>query len=214
MADTSPTYDLTLLLDAELPEDERAKVVSEVERTIQGSGTLIGRHDWGLRRLSYEIDHRTDAEYHLLQFQGPSELIESLQRSLRISDAVVRFRIIKLPPGAPAPPEVRPDPRVLEAPRPAAEAPADAGEVVADETPGAPDATADTAPGAPDATPAAQDAPAAEAPAEAAAPEAAPAEPAAEAPEAEGDAPADADADADAAPADAEQPAEGAPSSA
>jgi small subunit ribosomal protein S6 len=207
MADTSPTYDLTLLLDAELPEDERTKVVSEVERAIQGSGTLIGHHDWGLRRLSYEIDHRVDADYHLLQFQGPSELIESLQRSLRISDAVVRFRIIKLPPGAPAPPEVRPDPRVLEAPRPAAEA---AGEVVADETPGAQDTAADTAPAAQDAAEAPAEAAAPEAPSEAAAPEAAPAEAAAEAPEAAGDTPAE----ADAAPADAEQPAEGAPSSA
>jgi small subunit ribosomal protein S6 len=197
MADTAPTYDLSLLLDAELPEEERTKVVSEVERAIQGAGTLIGRHDWGLRRMAYEINHRADADYHLLQFQGPAELIESLQRSLRISDAVVRFRIIKLPPGAPAPPEVRPDPRVIEAPRPAAEAaPAEpAGEVVADETPAEapvePTATEEPAAGAEAAT---------EEPAAAA--QAAPEEPAAD------------EAAAPAEDASAEQSAEGAPSSA
>jgi small subunit ribosomal protein S6 len=199
MADAASTYDLSLLLDAELAEDERTKVVAEVERAIQGSGTLIGRHDWGLRRLAYEIDHRVDADYHLLQFQGPAELIESLQRSLRISDAVVRFRIIKLPPGAPAPPEVRPDPRVIEAPRQPAEA-EPAGEVVAGETP----ADAPTEP------PAAEGAAAEDAPAPVAAAEDAsagqPADPSAGQPE-------DPSAEQPEDPS-AEQPAEGAPSSA
>jgi small subunit ribosomal protein S6 len=213
MADTATTYDLSLLLDAELPEDQRSKVVSEVERAIQGSGTLIGRHDWGLRRMAYEIEHRADADYHLLQFQGPAELIEALQRSLRISDAVVRFRIIKLPPGAPPPPEVRPDPRVVEAPRPAAEAPP-VGEVVADEAPA--EALAESL-----AETLAEEGaePPAEAPAEApAAEETAPAETAAaeETSPVEAAAP-EAAAEETAPPADdasAEQPAEGAPSSA
>jgi small subunit ribosomal protein S6 len=143
MATGSPTYDLALLLDSEAPDDQRAGVLSEVERAIQGSGTLVGHHDWGRRRLAYQIRHRPEAEYHLIQFQGSAELIEGLQRTLRLADPVVRFRIVKLPAGASPPPEVRPDPRVAARPagdaqrseRPAAEEPAapEAGE--ATETP-------------------------------------------------------------------------------
>jgi small subunit ribosomal protein S6 len=111
MATGSPTYDLALLLDSEAPDDQRAGVLSEVERAIQGSGTLVGHHDWGRRRLAYQIRHRPEAEYHLIQFQGSAELIEGLQRTLRLADPVVRFRIVKLPAGASPPPEVRPDRR-------------------------------------------------------------------------------------------------------
>jgi small subunit ribosomal protein S6 len=53
-----------------------------------------------------------------MQFHGPAELLANLQRTLRITDGVVRFRIIKLEPGTPAPP-ARPE----RAPIESAEAP-------------------------------------------------------------------------------------------
>jgi small subunit ribosomal protein S6 len=96
-----------LLLDTSAPEDQRKKILSDVETMVSTSGTVVGNHDWGTRALAYEIRHRGDAEYHLLQFHGPAELLANLHRTLRITDGVVRFRIIKLAPGTPAPPEPR-----------------------------------------------------------------------------------------------------------
>ena len=34
------------------------------------SATVVSKHDWGVRRTAFEIRHKNDAEYHLLQFQG------------------------------------------------------------------------------------------------------------------------------------------------
>jgi small subunit ribosomal protein S6 len=115
MAAPAPLYDLMLLLDPSAPEEQRKKVLSDVESAISSSGTIVSDHDWGTRALAYEIRHRTDAEYHLLQFHGPPELLANLQRTLRITDGVVRFRLIKLAPGTPAPPDP-PRPERIEAP--------------------------------------------------------------------------------------------------
>jgi small subunit ribosomal protein S6 len=109
MAAPAPLYDLMLLLDTSAPEEQRTKILSDVESMVSSSGTIVGNHDWGTRALAYEIRHRGDAEYHLLQFHGPAELLANLQRTLRITDGVVRYRIIKLAPGTPAPPELRPE---------------------------------------------------------------------------------------------------------
>jgi small subunit ribosomal protein S6 len=106
----SPTYDLTLLLDTTAPPERREQILAEVEQKIRAEGEIAGRHDWGVRHLAYEIRHKPDAEYHLLQFTGPPSLLEELGRSLKIADGVVRFRIIKLRPGTPPPPELRPEP--------------------------------------------------------------------------------------------------------
>jgi small subunit ribosomal protein S6 len=38
-----------------------------------------------------------------MQFHGPASLLADLQRTLRITDGVVRFRIVKLAAGTPAP---------------------------------------------------------------------------------------------------------------
>ena len=110
MAAAKPTYDLMLLLDTAAADEQRAKVLADAERLITSNGgTVTSKHDWGARALAYEIRHKPDAEYHLIQFHGTPELLENLQRTLRITDGVVRFRIIKLAPGTPAPPPPRPE---------------------------------------------------------------------------------------------------------
>jgi small subunit ribosomal protein S6 len=119
MPQETPLYDLTLLLSTAAPEEDRAKVLSDVESAISGAGGSIERRDdWGTRPLTYRINHQRDAEYHLLQFTGPPSLLENLSHSLRITDNVLRFRIIKVTPGTPPAPD-SPPPVVATAPVPA-----------------------------------------------------------------------------------------------
>src|SRR5256714_14595924 len=105
-----------LRLDPGATAARRAKFLADAGAAIAADGTLVGKHDWGARALAYEIRHKGDAEYHLFQFNATPALLERLQRSLRLTDGVVRFRIIKLAPGTPDPPAVRPEPpRAVEA---------------------------------------------------------------------------------------------------
>ncbi len=104
----SPTYDLVLLLDPAAEDETREKIVTDARSAIDADGTLLGHQPWGLRPLAYQIEHRTQAEYHLLQFNGPPSLIASLEHTLRITDGVVRHRVIKQPRGGLAAPAVAP----------------------------------------------------------------------------------------------------------
>lgn len=97
-------YDLMLMLDPTAPEERRNAAISETESMINSGGELVGSYDWGTRRMAYEIDHRPEADYRLYQFNGDNPLLERLNQRLRITDAVLRFRIIKLKPGQPTPP--------------------------------------------------------------------------------------------------------------
>lgn len=93
----NPTYDLMLLLDTSADEEQRSKVLAEAERILEtNSASVVSKHDWGVRRTAFEIRHKNDAEYHLLQFQGGPDVPAALDRYLRIADGVVRFRVIKL----------------------------------------------------------------------------------------------------------------------
>jgi small subunit ribosomal protein S6 len=108
MATEAPIYDLTLLLDTALDDDRRLTILANVEDSIERAGEIVSRHDWGVRTTAYEVRKKADADYHLLQFRGPRELLEQLEHNLKITDGVLRFRIIKLRPGTPAPPDLRP----------------------------------------------------------------------------------------------------------
>jgi small subunit ribosomal protein S6 len=104
----APIYDLVLLLDPLAEEGARQKIVADARAAIEAQGELLRHDEWGERPLTYPIDKKASAEYHLLQFHaGSSELLSGLDRSLRITDGVVRFRIIKLKPGVPDAPDMR-----------------------------------------------------------------------------------------------------------
>src|SRR2546425_552214 len=62
-------YDLMLVLDPNAPEQSQNEVLRNVESMVESGGSLVGRHDWGVRRMAFEIDHRPDAAYHLFQFE-------------------------------------------------------------------------------------------------------------------------------------------------
>jgi small subunit ribosomal protein S6 len=109
MAKEAPIYDLVLLLSLDAEEGQRTKILSDVESAISSAGGSIERDDdWGRRPLAYEIRHQPDAEYHLLQFKAPPALIDELSHTLRITDGVLRFRVIKLRRGTPPAPSSPP----------------------------------------------------------------------------------------------------------
>lgn len=108
MAHDPLTYDLNLLLESSLDEDRREKILADVETMIVKQGELLGVHDWGVRPTAYEVRKQKDASYHLIQFHATPDLLQALDHSLKITDGILRYRVIKLKPGTPPPPEQRP----------------------------------------------------------------------------------------------------------
>ena len=106
MATEPPIYDLVLLLDTQEDDERRTQILDNVQAAIEKGGELVGRHDWGVRPTVYEVQKRTDADYHLFQFHGDVALLEQLDHTLKITDGVLRFRTIKLRAGTPPPPDL------------------------------------------------------------------------------------------------------------
>ena len=101
-------YDLMLLVDPNAPDGRQQQVVGEVQSLVESGANIVGSHDWGERRMAYEIDHRPEAHYHLYQFETDStEVLDRLNHQLKIMDGVLRFRIIRIKPGQPTPPPPR-----------------------------------------------------------------------------------------------------------
>jgi small subunit ribosomal protein S6 len=126
----APTYDLVLVLDPQAEESVRAKIVADTRAAIEAGGELLRHDEWGERALAYPIDRHANGEYHLLQFhRAGTELLDGLDRTLRITDGILRFRIIKLKPGVPDAPDVPASaPAAPVAVAPGAEPEAPAGE--------------------------------------------------------------------------------------
>jgi small subunit ribosomal protein S6 len=90
-----------------MESERRDQILANVEHAIEDRGEIVGRHEWGVRPTAYEVHKHAEADYHLVQFRGPRELLEQLDHNLKITDGILRHRIIKLRPGTPAPPDLR-----------------------------------------------------------------------------------------------------------
>lgn len=100
------------MLDPQLDAPARDALAGEARGQIEASGSLKHENTWGLRKMAYEINHRTEADYRWMRFEAPSELLDSLDHNLKIADGVLRFRIFKVDPDAPVvvPPAVTASP--------------------------------------------------------------------------------------------------------
>ena len=117
MAKPPTVYDLMLVLSATADEERRARILAQVDTQITDGGGRVERNDdWHTRPLAYEIRHQGEGEYHLIQFTGPTSILDNLTHSLQIEDGVLRFRIIKVLPGTPPPPDAPPAPVVAAVP--------------------------------------------------------------------------------------------------
>lgn len=89
------------MLDPELDAPARDALAQSAKGEIEAGGTLKQENSWGLRKMAYEINRRTEADYRWLRFEAQSELLDSLDHNLKIADGVLRFRIFKTDPGTP-----------------------------------------------------------------------------------------------------------------
>jgi small subunit ribosomal protein S6 len=101
MTAPTPEYELVLMLDPEVPDEQRDQIAADARKRIESAGGLKSDSAWGMRKLAYEIRQRTEADYRFFRFETGGSLLDDLNHNLKIADGVLRFRIFKVDPRSP-----------------------------------------------------------------------------------------------------------------
>lgn len=89
-------YEVFYILRPDLEDDavnanmERFKGVIE-----QFGGEVTNLEKWSKRRLAYEINKYKEGLYILLNFKGPAEVAQEIDRLMKINEDVLRHIIIR-----------------------------------------------------------------------------------------------------------------------
>ena len=87
-----------IIVDGDHEDATVDEIVSQVDTWIQNeNGNLVKTDKWGKRRFAYEINHKTEGHYVVLEMTTGQVNMEPLERTLRLSDEVVRHKLIRLP---------------------------------------------------------------------------------------------------------------------
>ena len=91
-------YEVMVILDAGLEEDGIREIVDRATQAITSNGGTIDKVDrWGKRRFAYEVHHRSEGYYVLVQAAAEVAAVDSVDRVLGLADEVIRHKVIRLP---------------------------------------------------------------------------------------------------------------------
>lgn len=91
-------YEVMFIFDADLEEETIRSAVARYSELIQSKGAEQGPIDfWGKRRFAYELRHRWEGYYVVLQAKAEPAAMEELHRVLSLADEVLRHKILRIP---------------------------------------------------------------------------------------------------------------------
>ena len=89
-------YEMLYILDANLSDEAKEAIIAKFEGLVTGNGGVIEKTDrWGIKKLQYPINYKTEGYYVLMTFEAAKTLVEELKRVAGITDGIIRRLITK-----------------------------------------------------------------------------------------------------------------------
>jgi small subunit ribosomal protein S6 len=90
-------YEMMIILDPNLEEGSVQPSLEQFLTVVTGDGGSVDKVDvWGRRRLSYEIDHRAEGIYAVVDMNAEPRHVQELDRQLSLNEAVLRTKVLRL----------------------------------------------------------------------------------------------------------------------
>ena len=86
-------YEVLFIIDPALEDEKKEATIEAVKEIIAADGEVGNVDVWGMRKLAYPIQKKSEGYYVVIEFQGNPTLPKELDRRLRISDNVMRHLI-------------------------------------------------------------------------------------------------------------------------
>ena len=89
-------YEVMVILDPDLEERTVAPSLDTFLNVVKQGGGSVEKVDiWGRRRLAYEIDHKGEGIYAVLDVTSTPEDVAELDRQLNLNEAVLRTKVTR-----------------------------------------------------------------------------------------------------------------------
>lgn len=89
-------YELMLVLRPDLPDDQSQGTIDRITRSVgSNGGQIVKVSPWGRRRLAYPIKQFREGSYHLVVFDAEAAFVTELERSLGITEEVMRHLVTR-----------------------------------------------------------------------------------------------------------------------
>ncbi|PJI91096.1 30S ribosomal protein S6 [Luteimicrobium subarcticum] len=89
-------YEMMVILDPEIEERTVAPSLDKYLSVVTTEGGSVDKVDiWGRRRLSYDINKKSEGIYAVVDFTATPATAKELDRQLGLNEAVLRTKVLR-----------------------------------------------------------------------------------------------------------------------
>ncbi len=90
-------YEMLYILATDLTDETKDAIVAKFETIVQNDGGAVEKTEkWGVKKLAYPINYKSDGYYVLMTFESNPTLVKELERVAGITEGVMRRMVTKL----------------------------------------------------------------------------------------------------------------------
>lgn len=91
-------YEVMVIFDVGLEDGDINASLDRITSLVRDRGGNPGRAErWGRRTFAYELKHRNEGYYVLIEFTADPTLVAELDRMLTLDDIVLRHKVLRQP---------------------------------------------------------------------------------------------------------------------
>ena len=91
-------YELMIIFDGDVEDTAVNAQLANVNKLVEAGGGTVAKTDrWGRRRFAYEINHKWEGIYVVLEISTEGRDLHEVERVLHLADEVVRHKVMRLP---------------------------------------------------------------------------------------------------------------------
>jgi len=95
-------YEVALIIRPEIDEEAQQAIIEQLSQLLAADGGQVSNVEaWGRRRLAYPINKVQEGFYYFIQGQFSTSALPELERSVRLSEDILRHMVIRQEKQAP-----------------------------------------------------------------------------------------------------------------
>lgn len=95
--ETQRQYEVVFIVNPDADDDEVTRLTDSFKQIVTDQGgTVTKTESMGRRKLAYEILHKTEGSFMLLEIEGSGREIAELERRMRVNDRIIRYITVRV----------------------------------------------------------------------------------------------------------------------
>lgn len=89
-------YELLFIISSDTAEQQREELIKKMASYVESKGGVVdGIDKWGMKKLAYPINFKTEGFYVLMNLTLPAAEVDAMAKLMNITEGIVRQQFVR-----------------------------------------------------------------------------------------------------------------------